>query len=218
MTGSTEQRLRDLFAADAAAAPEGRDLVAGARGRVRRRRRIQAAWATAAVITTMVVVGLERPPPPEAQIPTAAPTSARPSEAKPSEAKPGGSELASCVKGYSPATLAKQDFAFDGTVVGVGPGITNRRDGTGILATVGVSFHVNVWFKGGTRDTVVVDMMPAPAGRADWTAIGTRLLVSGMPRWGGAPLDDPIAWECGFTRYYSPGMAAEWAEATGKSK
>ena len=44
--------------------------------------------------------------------------------------------------------------------------------------------------------------------------IGTRLLVSGTPRWGGAPLADPIAWGCGFTRYYSRATAAEWSTAT----
>jgi len=44
--------------------------------------------------------------------------------------------------------------------------------------------------------------------------VGTRLLVSGAPRWGGAPLDAAIAWPCGFTRSYDPQTAAEWAAAT----
>jgi hypothetical protein len=50
-------------------------------------------------------------------------------------------------------------------------------------------------------------------GGAPGYRIGTRLLVSGMPRWGGAPLADAIAWGCGFTRYYSPATAAAWATA-----
>ena len=40
---------------------------------------------------------------------------------------------------------------------------------------------------------------------------GVRLLVSGQPRWGGAPLDDPIAWPGGFTRLWDKGTADEWA-------
>jgi hypothetical protein len=41
--------------------------------------------------------------------------------------------------------------------------------------------------------------------------VGTRLLVSGEPRWGGAPLDRAIAYGCGgFTRYYEAALAEEW--------
>ena len=40
--------------------------------------------------------------------------------------------------------------------------------------------------------------------------IGSRLLVSGEPRWEGSPLDAPIAWGCGFARYYDPQTAAVW--------
>ncbi len=32
---------------------------------------------------------------------------------------------------------------------------------------------------------------------------GSRLLISGEPQWGSAPLDAPIAWSCGFSRYYA---------------
>jgi hypothetical protein len=38
---------------------------------------------------------------------------------------------------------------------------------------------------------------------------GQRLLVSGEPRWGGEPLDDAIAWECGFTTSFTDAAAEE---------
>ena len=41
--------------------------------------------------------------------------------------------------------------------------------------------------------------------------VGERLLVTGEPRWGGEPLDDAIAWECGFTMPFSSEAADEWA-------
>jgi hypothetical protein len=126
----------------------------------------------------------------------------------------------SCVKEYSPETLAENAFAFDGTVTGIGP----ARTGTGRrpvpLDLRSVTFRVHTWYQGGSAGIVVVDMASPVAGGAtnDEGApayqVGTRLLVSGMPRWGGAPLADAIAWGCGFTRYYSPSMAAAWAAAT----
>jgi hypothetical protein len=42
---------------------------------------------------------------------------------------------------------------------------------------------------------------------------GTRMLISGEPRWGGQPLDDAIAWSCGFTSYYEVNVADEWRAA-----
>jgi hypothetical protein len=44
---------------------------------------------------------------------------------------------------------------------------------------------------------------------------GDHLLVTGAARWGGAALDDPIAWECGFTTVFSRDRANEWAGALG---
>jgi hypothetical protein len=46
-------------------------------------------------------------------------------------------------------------------------------------------------------------------------AVGDRLLVSGEPRWGGAPTDAPIAWFCGFTRYYGDQLDRAWTAALG---
>ena len=71
MSTVIEQRLRDLFAADAAVAPPARDLVATTRRAVRDRRfrvaRASAVWAAAAsVAAAAVVVGVVwTPPPPE---------------------------------------------------------------------------------------------------------------------------------------------------------
>lgn len=123
---------------------------------------------------------------------------------------------ASCVEGYSPATLRNRDFAFDGTIVAIGPGGTNKPDKGG-LPTASVRFKVNEWFKGGAEDTITVDLMSPASIAGDDTPLyeeGTRLLVSGEPRWGGQPLDDAIAWSCGgFTSYYQVQVADEWRAA-----
>jgi hypothetical protein len=37
--------------------------------------------------------------------------------------------------------------------------------------------------------------------------------VSGEPRFGGAPLNDPISWSCGFTRWYNEADARIWDQA-----
>jgi hypothetical protein len=42
--------------------------------------------------------------------------------------------------------------------------------------------------------------------------IGSRLLVSGEPRFGGAPLNDPVAWACGFTPWYDAVDAEMWQQ------
>lgn len=236
MSSSTEQQLRDLFAADAAGAPQAAGLAKGARHRVRRRRRMLAAWTSGAgTVMVLVAVGVLGPyrqmPPPQAQSPSAASIAPSPTEqALTAESydrmMPGGPlvdsgmAMASCAKGYSPSALAEHAFVFDGTVTGIGPSRSDRGPTTRFLALRAVTFHVNVWFKGGAEKTAVVDMIqPSMAKQAIGEAVpsygvGTRLLVSGMPRWGGAPLDKAIAWGCGFTRYYSPGRAAEWAAAT----
>ena len=123
---------------------------------------------------------------------------------------------ASCVEGYSTETLRNRAFAFDGTIVSIGPAGTNKPD-KGQLPTASVRFRVNEWFKGGSEDTAIVDLM-SPGGIAgEDTPLyeeGTRLLVSGEPRWGGQPLDDAIAWSCGgFTSYYEAEVSDEWRAA-----
>lgn len=82
-----------------------------------------------------------------------------------------------------------------------------------------MTFKVNEWFKGGGNDTVTVDLMSPTSKVAgnDTPAYekGTRLLVSGEPRWEGQPLEDALAWSCGgFTSYYEQALADEWRAAT----
>lgn len=125
---------------------------------------------------------------------------------------------ASCVESYNIKSIGNRAFAFDGTIASIGDGAMDKAD-NGQLDTVAVTFQVNEWFKGGAGETVTVDLM-APSNNiaGDETPAyeeGTRLLVSGEPRWGGAPLDDAIAWFCGgFTRYYEPAVADDWRRGT----
>lgn len=126
----------------------------------------------------------------------------------------GGS--GSCVELYSAATLTHRSFAFDGTVVSVGRGQSGDA-----FSTNGVTFEVNEWFIGPTSvPRVVVDLAkPAHVSGADGAEYasygpGTRLLVSGEPRWGGAPMDQAIAWGCGFTRYFDADDAQLWRNAS----
>ena len=95
---------------------------------------------------------------------------------------------------------------------------SSTRGGSDLDLT-GVTFEVREWFSGGNQPTVTIDM-PAPVegsrglseGGPSY-AIGSRLLVSGEPRWGGAALADGIAWGCDFTRYYDTATANAWARA-----
>lgn len=119
----------------------------------------------------------------------------------------------SCVESYTPEALARRAFGFDGTVAGIGSAASTAGLPDGYVP---VTFKVHRWFRGGAGATVVVTM-PRPEGSSGQDSaayrIGSRLLVSGEPRYGGAPLADPIAWACGFTRSYTPGEAAAWGEA-----
>ncbi len=131
-----------------------------------------------------------------------------------------GDAAGSCVEEYNPQTLATRAFAFDGVVVDILPGRTNGPGG-GALDLRAVTFDVEEWFSGDGEDQVTVEMYApavAPsATRTDETTpsyeLGTRLLVSGEPRWGGDPLEEGIAWGCGFTRYHDPAAAGTWREA-----
>jgi hypothetical protein len=89
------------------------------------------------------------------------------------------------------------------------------RSGFGKLHYAAVTFSVDEWFQGGSEPTITVDMQPpifVGEGSPSY-GVGTRLLVSGEPRWGGKPLDDAIVWGCGFTRCYTPQTADAWHEA-----
>jgi hypothetical protein len=123
---------------------------------------------------------------------------------------------ASCVESYSPETLQNRDFAFDGIVVRIGPSVSDRGD-DGDLNLAGITFEVREWFVGGDAEEVTVDLQSVGEGTAEEDLpfqVGARLLVSGEPRWGGAPLDSPIAWGCGFSRYYDEETATAWRDST----
>ncbi len=186
-----------------------------ARARQRRRTRIVAVTAAAAVVVAVASVaggGLlsDR----DSDVPALAAQPA-PRDTRPhlSGALPGN-ELASCAHSYSPRQVADEPFAFDGTV-------TRMREHPR-FGDEAVTFAVNEWFRGGIEATVTVDMgPPGPrvrmseyplAGRS--YGVGTRLLVSGYPRWGGPPLRHAVATGCGLTRYYDPNTAGAWRSAT----
>jgi hypothetical protein len=227
MSTPTEQLLRDLFAADAAAAPHEDGLVEGALRKVRRHRRVRGAAVTGLVVAVAAVGGVlatgvsghEAQRPPVAEPSQPAGQAPRPTTGAATTPPGGGSGVStSCIEGYSPAALAERSFAFDGTVTAIGPAGSNRPGVAVPLASV--TFRVNQWFRGGSGPTVTVDMDPSPTANS-WSdsavpayKVGTRLLVSGEPRWGGAPLDAAIAWGCGFTSSYDPQTAAEWAAVT----
>lgn len=228
MTNPTEQQLRDLFAADATAAPEAVDLTDGALRKVRHRRRVQLASAAAVVaialgggvLATTSLGGRSSDLPIAAQSPSsAASRSSADASAGPTRQGPVPADgSADCVEVYSPAALAKRAFAFDGTVTAIGPARSNRPGAE--LPLVGVTFHVNQWFRGGSGEDVTVDWYPPHQGNSNTDpslatyGVGSRLLVSGEPRWGGASLDAAIAWTCGFTRYFDAQTAAAWAAVT----
>lgn len=224
MNTPTELQLRELFAADASRVGEERDLIGGALRKVQHHRRLRTAGftsliAAAAAVTAVLASGVSEPL--VRRPPVAAPSHPASHVALPSA---GGASVptgkgtlrsglaAKCVEGYSPVAVAKRSFAFDGTITTIGPARSNRPGVA--LPLAGVTFRVNKWFRGGTLSTVTIDMEAPDITAEDPLpsyGIGTRLLVSGEPRWGGAPLDAAIAWSCGFTRYYDPGTAAAWA-------
>lgn len=130
---------------------------------------------------------------------------------------PGGG-AASCVESYAPEAVQGRAFAFDGVVAEVGGSVSDRGDEAD-LGLRGVTFEVREWFSGGGGDSVTVDLQPPTTGSVDPAAsgyaydVGSRLLVSGEPRWGGSPLESPIAWGCGFTRYHDAETATAWRDA-----
>jgi hypothetical protein len=116
---------------------------------------------------------------------------------------------ASCALDYNPSTLAQRSWAFDGTLVSLG-----SLEDSHLGPVPSATFSVNHWYRGGSGDQVTVqfdlgsisDFVPEAEASA-------RLLVTGEPRWGGQPLDDPVAWACGFTQPWTADAAAAWANA-----
>jgi hypothetical protein len=129
--------------------------------------------------------------------------------------------FAKCVA-YDLTTLKGRAFAFEGTVSSV----VARRPPMDVpdlpTSYLTVTLIVHEWFRGGDQATVKLDMLSRPApgrvGSPEGTifGIGKRLLVSGGPRFGGRPLDDPVASPCGFTRDYDRSTASAWRQILGK--
>ncbi len=122
----------------------------------------------------------------------------------------------SCVESYSTDTLADRSFAFDGIVLATGSSVSEEGDESD-LELPSATFEVREWYVGGTDDQVTVDMQtvtPSPEVPEPAVAygIGSRLLISGEPRWGGSSLDAPIAWGCEFSRYYDEKTATTWRQ------
>ncbi len=184
---------------------------------VRPVRRLVAATATAVaalvVATAAVAIGASHAAHPTA---TAPPASSRPA-ATPAPSGPlGGAGMAACVESYNTATLAERAFAFDGTVIDA----TSPAAGSESAPdTTAVTFRVNHWYRGGSVGEVTVAMFVGPGqATAEDTPvyrIGSRLLVSGEPRFGGTPLTNPVAWACGFTRWYTAVDAQAWQQTFG---
>lgn len=108
----------------------------------------------------------------------------------------------SCVAQYSLTTLKQRETAFDGTVVSV----------TGDEVT----FKVNEWFKGGSKNEVTLKGAslfgttapggPITSAGGDFKLDpGARALVAG---------DGDFAWACGFTQAWNPALASDWRTAT----
>lgn len=101
---------------------------------------------------------------------------------------------AGCIQRYAASAVADRAFAFDGTVTDIGG--------------AGVTFDVHEWFVGDGPATYTVRMSgPTTSGMSESAPsyfVGTRMLVSGEQDGG------PIAWACGFTRYYDEETAAAW--------
>lgn len=222
---NTEQQLTDRFHEWGRHGPEpigpAEAALRGARTRRGRLAGVGIAGAVAVLAGSLALPGLGH----RAAAPSVAASPSWTVPAGKAGAALGGGGAASCAYGYSPDVMAERtEFAFDGTVISIGPPRSDHRRSRPEEELVGVTLRVNQWFRGDTGESVVVDM-PAPAsattgedslGSPEY-GVGTRMLVSGTPRWGGGdPLAAAIAWwGCGgFTRYYSAEVAAEWADAT----
>lgn len=220
MIEQVEEQLRAIFADEARHAPTSETLERQALEWTKEQHtnhRVRTAFllvaAAAAVAVAGISIGLERSG--SSAVPT--PVVAGPNQRHGPVTSRGGM---SCVEQYSTTTLKDRAFAFDGTAVAIGPSVSDEPGSR--LDAPGVTFEVNEWFHGGSADTVTIDIqgigtgMDGASSEFGWPSQipeGTRLLVSGEPRWGGNPLDRAIAWDCGFTRYYDQETADEWRTA-----
>lgn len=183
-------------------------------GRVRERHTRQIRWMVGASIATAVitaaafVVPILEPAGPVDWV-----TSAPPGRTHHTGPVPSG-QAASCAYTYSPQAVSQYtDFAFDGTVTGIG------RQPSDQFYDLPVRLHVNEWFRGGPARIVVLDMpLSSPEtwreDAAPPVTVGTRLLISGKtPTPHNSLHHHAMAWSCGFSRYYDPQTAAAWRSA-----
>lgn len=221
MNQHVEDQVRQIFAEDAEQAPTSTSLAIDVRRKVRRRQALRVTLAAgslaAASVAVAVLVNGEQPGPADQRDKIA---DARDTIASASALQGRGplpdSGAERCIENYSVAeAIGRRAFAFDGTI----SRIDVAEAASGPLAFASVTFEVNEWFSGGSDATVTVQMVPPTTQDLPRTnsedspplyGVGTRLLVSGEPRWGGAPLEDAIAWTCGFTRYYDASTAEQW--------
>jgi hypothetical protein len=115
----------------------------------------------------------------------------------------------SCAFSFNHENLAMRAWAFDGTIKTLGT-VRDARLGD----VPGATFTVNRWYRGGSNPTVTVQFeFPTGESYGIRSGVGKRLLVSGEARWGGEPLDNPVAWGCGFTREWTETESQNWATA-----
>ncbi len=114
-----------------------------------------------------------------------------------------GGEAASCAFGYSPATLAERDHAFDGTIVAVGEGV-----GPGGIEYPEITFEVTESFNGADAGTVTLLGSGLDYGyNPDYGVEEPRIYVGGRYLVAG---DAEFAWGCGFTQTYGESEAQVW--------
>lgn len=193
---------------------------------VRARHRSHRRMATIALVPILLVavaVGTQLADDPapgrlNAATPNVGASSQQPAASGASEGSGSSISNFSCVEAYDLTSLKGRDFAFDGTVSGIAAIQPPQAETDARAGYLAVTFIVHQWFRGGDQATVTVDMLPgstqgitsSPEGAT--FGVGTRLLVSGEPRFGGGPLQAPVAWPCGFTRHFDQSTAATWRQ------
>jgi hypothetical protein len=170
--------------------PDFENIQAGARRRARARAAASGLGVAAVALTVFsgvaVLVGAQRSGPDSTIVVVTAPATSTSPTARQGRLRTGGavaeSGAASCANAYSPRAVADRAFAFDGTVVRVGPGTTDRPDAQ--IGYVAVTFTVHEWFRGGTSREVTADMTPPPTSTGDYRAGPSyesgRLMESGL--------------------------------------
>lgn len=212
MTENLEDRIRQIFAQEAAKAPPVPTLVNPAYRRAipdphkrrapgGRTRRVTGSLLVAASVVSVSFGGWQLV---QRNLPGDAPRIAHQVGPLPDSVQ------ARCIQTYTPAALPRVSrVAFDGNVRKIGPS-------SNASPYVTVEFQVNEWLADGSGSTVKVLMLP-PVNTFDASPpsfrVGTRLLVSGNP----SPTVDkfaPVVAEgCGFTRYYEKRVAHSWRSA-----